>query len=285
MIKKSITATVEDRLSCTLFVAGLFHGIIILGVTFSAGPLGENPIIPTLRITLIADANELDVVSEDAEYLAQRNQRGAGDRELDNRPTSTLASTQLPTQEHDQIRKDLIDNTPRALITRYPSPEKVNDLLKTDIFSTELPQTTETPIRNTSAQTLAREVDFTASLPRQKEDVLLASPNTRASTLAVYLDTWRRRVERIGTANFPDQGHNTSTNPILEVTIGTDGQLKKSVVRESSGNSALDQAALNILYLAAPFDPLPQSAQAQYDVLRFAYEWDFRGEADASEND
>jgi len=283
VMKKSVTATVEDRLSCTLFVAALFHGIVILGVTFTARPLGDASIIPTLKITLIEDVNELDIVSEDTEYLAQKNQRGAGERELGNRPTTTLASAQLPTQENDQIRKDLMDDTPKALITRYPSPEKVNAFLKADVFSTEPPQTTETPIRNTSAQTLAREVDFTASLPRQKEDVLLASPDTRASTLAAYLDTWRRRVERIGTANFPAQGHNTSTNPTLEVTIGTDGQLEKSVVRESSGNSALDQAALNILYLAAPFDPLPQSVQAQHDVLRFAYEWDFRGEAETSE--
>ena len=285
MTKESTIATVKDRLSCTLFVAALFHGIVILGVTFSTEPLGEDTIIPTLKITLITDANELDIVSEDAEYLAQRNQRGTGERELGNRPTTTLASTQLSTQENDQTRKDLIDNTPRALITRYPLPEKVNALSKTDIVSTELPQTTETTIRNVSAQTLAREVDFTASLLRQKEDALLASPDTRASTLAAYMNTWRRRVERVGTANFPDQGHTTSTNPILEVTIGTAGQLENSVVRESSGNSALDQAALNILYLAAPFDPMPQSLRAQYDVLRFAYEWDFRGEADTSEID
>ena len=283
--KESTIATVEDRLSCTLFVAALFHGIVILGVTFSAGPLGENPIIPTLKITLITDANELDIVSEDAEYLAQRNQRGTGERELGNRPTTTLASTQLSTQANDQTRKDPIDNTPRALITRYPLPEKANVLSKTDIFSTELPQTTETPIQNASAQTLAREVDFTASLLRQEEDTLPASPDTRASTLAAYMNAWRRRVERIGTANFPVQAHTTSTNPILEVTIGTDGQLENSVVRKSSGNSALDQAALNILYLAAPFDPLPQSLRAQYDVLKFAYEWDFRGGADTSEID
>ena len=268
-----------------MFVAALFHGIVILGVTFSAGPLEDNPIIPTLKITLLTDTNKLDITSEDAEYLAQRNQRGTGERELDNRPTTTLASTQLPTQENDQIRKDLIDNTPEILITRHPSPEKANVLFKTDIFSTELPQTTGPPIRSASAQTLARELDFTASLPHQKEDELLGSPDTHASTLAAYLDTWRRRVERIGTANFPDQGHTTSTNPVLEVTIGTDGQLENSVVRKSSGNPALDQAALNILHLAVPFDPLPQSVQAQYGVLKFAYEWDFRGKVNTSEID
>ena len=47
------------------------------------------------------------------------------------------------------------------------------------------------------------------------------------------------------------------------------------VVRRSSGDKALDQAALKILRLAAPFAPLPESIRKDYDVLRFAYEWDF----------
>ena len=46
-------------------------------------------------------------------------------------------------------------------------------------------------------------------------------------------------------------------------------------MRSSSGDKALDQAALKILRLAAPFDPLPANVRKDYDVLRFAYEWDF----------
>ena len=63
--------------------------------------------------------------------------------------------------------------------------------------------------------------------------------------------------------------------PTLEVVIGRDGELQDIVVRKSSGDKALDQAALKILRLAAPFDPLPPNIRKDYDVLRFAYEWDF----------
>ena len=37
----------------------------------------------------------------------------------------------------------------------------------------------------------------------------------------------------------------------------------------------LDQAAMEILRLAAPFEPFPEGLRADYDVLRFAYEWRF----------
>ena len=48
-------------------------------------------------------------------------------------------------------------------------------------------------------------------------------------------------------------------------------------MRRSSGHRRLDQAALEILRLAAPFDPFPDRFKANYDVLRFAYEWQFIG--------
>jgi protein TonB len=106
---------------------------------------------------------------------------------------------------------------------------------------------------------------------------LIATPSTRQSGLAEYLDGWRRRVERIGTANYPTEllGNIDAGRPTLEVVIAADGRLDDIVVRRSSGDKALDQAALKILRLAAPFPPLPPSIRQDYDVLRFAYEWDF----------
>jgi len=70
-------------------------------------------------------------------------------------------------------------------------------------------------------------------------------------------------------------GATTTAHPHEEVVIAADGRLDDIVVRRSSGDTALDQAALRILRLAAPFAPLPPNIREDYDVLRFAYEWDF----------
>jgi protein TonB len=123
------------------------------------------------------------------------------------------------------------------------------------------------------------ELGARAELPDGRDDArtLIATPSTRESNLAEYLDAWRRRVERIGTANYPTEllGNISAGRPTLEVVIAADGRLEDIVVRRSSGDKALDQAALRILRLAAPFAPLPDTIRANYDVLRFAYEWDF----------
>ena len=43
----------------------------------------------------------------------------------------------------------------------------------------------------------------------------------------------------------------------------------------ATGRQNLDRAAMKIVTMAAPFDPFPDFLRAEYDVLRFAYEWRF----------
>jgi protein TonB len=66
-----------------------------------------------------------------------------------------------------------------------------------------------------------------------------------------------------------------SGNPVLEVTIHSNGDLESVIVRRTSGHRELDNAAVNIVKLAAPFDPFPAAMRAKYPILRFAYEWQF----------
>ncbi|MGH8266801.1 MAG: energy transducer TonB family protein, partial [Steroidobacteraceae bacterium] len=112
-----------------------------------------------------------------------------------------------------------------------------------------------------------------------KRDELWITPDTRAAELAPYLDAWRRKVERIGTLNYPTAARTagTSASPVVEVGIEANGILDRAVIRRSSGDPGLDQAALAILKLASPFDPFPPELAAKYRVLRFAYAWEFVG--------
>jgi protein TonB len=106
---------------------------------------------------------------------------------------------------------------------------------------------------------------------------LVISASTRESRIAAYLSNWKRKVERVGTLNFPRQAQagQGDAAPTLEVAIGADGTLSEAVVLQSSGQRELDEAAMEILRIAAPFEPFPEFLRAEYDVLRFAYEWRF----------
>ncbi len=276
----------DERIGSTLFVAALIHGVIILGVTFTAVPRGDDGVLPSLNVTLVLDTEREELAADTADFLANRDQRGAGQAARGLRPTSTLSADQPVTQAGDPLGADATDGTPRD---EAPSAEQLVSRGDSADIVSALPQPTDDPaltrqraatlIQQAAPQTTAMELALRAELPNGDDDArtLLATPSTRQSGLAEYLDDWRRRVERIGTANYPTAllGNLQAGRPTLEVIIAADGRLDDIVVRRSSGDKALDQAALRILRLAAPFAPLPDVIRADYDVLRFAYEWDF----------
>jgi protein TonB len=276
----------EERLGSTLFLAALVHGVVILGVTFTAGSTGDDSAIPSLNVTLVLDTGREELAADTADFIANRDQQGVGEAARGLRPTSTLSANQPTTQAGDPLGADAVDGTPRD---DAPSAEQLVSQGGRGEPVPALPQPTDAPaptrqraaalIQQAAPQTTAMELAMRAELPDGRDDArtLIATPSTRQSGLAEYLDGWRRRVERIGTANYPTEllGNIHAERPTLEVVIAADGRLDDIVVRRSSGDQALDQAALKILRLAAPFAPLPESIRKDYDVLRFAYEWDF----------
>jgi protein TonB len=282
LIQSSATTNVGDRLSSTLFVAALFHGVVILGVTFSSEPADEGDALHTLRITLVADP-AVDETSDDPDFLAQRSRRGSGQLAEGDRATTTPGRGAPQTRSGDPASAARREGQPREdapsadlLLTRNPSESRLDAVPRPNETPAERRETPSELFAGPVIATAALEVDSTATLSENEVRELLASPSTRQSSVAAYLNAWRNRVELIGTQNFPPQARTTgSLNPTLEVAIDADGDLVDVVVRQSSGNPSLDQAALTILRLAAPFEPLPGEVRAEYDVLRFAYEWDF----------
>jgi len=275
----------DERLGSTLFLAALVHGVVILGVTFTAATTGDDT-VPSLNVTLVLDTEREELAADTADFISNRDQLAAGVAARGLRPTSTLSADEPISQLGDPLGADAADGTPREAT---PSAEQLVSQGSGGEPVPALPQPTDAPaptvqraaalIQQAAPQTTAMELGLRAELPNGSDDArtLIATPSTRQSGLAEYLDGWRRRVERIGTANYPSEllGNIHAGRPTLEVVIAADGRLDDIVVRRSSGDKALDQAALKILRLAAPFPPLPPSIREDYDVLRFAYEWDF----------
>ena len=67
----------SDRLTVTLFLAGAFHLIVILGITF-APPLQDPSLVPTLEVLLVNNSLPDAPANDRASYLAERTQQGSG---------------------------------------------------------------------------------------------------------------------------------------------------------------------------------------------------------------
>ncbi|MBS1200438.1 MAG: hypothetical protein H6R27_1116 [Proteobacteria bacterium] len=277
--------SVDDRLSVMLLLAGLFHLIVILGVSFSAPGAGDDSAVPTLEVLLVSDALPESERNDEARYLAQRSQQGAGNMQDASRskmPSLSNAPVDNPGEVEGRSLQDAASG---------PAGGESEVVTSTDPSSrtrftadAELPAA---PAADVPRQLLA---GAETTLPSDEDDAelrlkgaarreLMITPSTRESSVAVYLDAWRRKVERVGTLNFPNQArrHGMTGSPVVEVALDASGRLADIRVRRSSGHPELDQAAIEILRLSAPFEPFASDLAARYDVLRFAYEWQFVG--------
>jgi len=270
----------EDRLATAVFVAALFHGLVILGLRFTAPSSDDRP-LPTLEVLLVPDGEPEDP-NPDASYIASRDQRGSGTTRDRLRTSLPEASARL--LEHSGETRGEAFTAPSASSTRGGPTVLANDAGRGRrvLAGEEIEQSepAAVPIESRPLPTVgvtASAADETLRLRGDPapDDRLLA--DTRASAIAAYLDGWKRRIEQVGTLNFPDEARRRtlSGNPVLEVAIRADGTLQEVMVRRSSGHRELDVAAVRIVRLASPFDPFPPAMRERYPMLRFAYEWQF----------
>lgn len=269
-----------DRLPPMLFLAALVHGILIIGITFN--PLaGSGADAISLDVTIVADPQRT-AANEDADYLAQASQDGQGNTLLEVRP-GALPRSNVPFDNAGQSEGDAFENTQAAVDS---ADQVLTSRADRELEVPDRPRD-DPEARAQTAMALQAGVDLTLPLPQEERASLqihddnprelVTSVDTRESVIAGYLDRWKRKIEAIGVAYFPEQalaqGHHGS--PTLEVTIDASGRLQEAVIRHSSGSRVLDQAALDILRRAAPFDPFPKAVSEDYDQLRFAYKWEF----------
>ncbi len=259
----------RDRLTTMLVLAAMLHGLVILGVTFtSPGSQGED-VDRGMEVLLVSDELPEAQRNDDATYLAQRSQQGSGnsrDRLPARLPTEASRAEAGAEASEARTAEQLQDQT---LFTTGASRTRLQML--------PLPTTAEMAAQE--QREAQRAGDNELRLRGETRDELYVTADTRASRLAPYLDGWRRRVERVGTINYPSvaQRRGLTGNPVIEVALQRDGKLTTARILRSSGHPEIDAAALDILRLASPFDPFPPELARDYRSLRFAYEWQFEG--------
>jgi periplasmic protein TonB len=266
-----------------LFLAALLHGLIILGLTFNSATAGGSS-APGLQVLLVSDEVPEAERNDTATYLAQRTQLGSGNTTESVDPRNPASAIPIPQQDGvpggDALKKhgDMAGSLDERVITTSGWNTDVRYLADIGNAGTSPDQ----PLllqQQTANQPGPQDENGPAALRGPKRDELWITPDTRAATLAPYLDSWRRKVERVGTINYPTAARTlgVKASPVIEVGIAADGKLDRAVIRQSSGYPELDDAALQILKLASPFDPFPPELAHDYRVLRFAYEWQFVG--------
>ena len=213
------------------------------------------------------------------------------------------ATAEVVTEEPAQVKKDLVETltvekkeSPTPMVEKVEAPSKEKKIAETSETQTtkrittpekeRVKKTIKKPTTPTATELLTnsfkiaslsaeirRKMEAKAERPRRK----FISASTKEYNYAAYMEAWRAKVERVGNLNYPEQARKQglSGSLVLDVALRRDGTIDEITIRRSSGEKMLDDAAIRIVRLSAPFAPFPQHIKDETDILHIMRTWQF----------
>lgn len=278
--------TSSERFTFTLFLAVVVHAVAILGVSFTAQDRNNN-LSKTLEVTLASYKS--DEAPEKADFIAQENQQGSGTLEEARLLTTdtealfqanTINDTSLQEQQATAPKK--VTSKQAVVTTEGQSKFKVQAQNQQAKQETELPDGPEKTLLERSLEIASLEAKLDSlrqsNAKRPRISRLTATSTMKASD-AYYLNSWRQRIEENGARNYPREAEDCTDGCRLRllVSINANGTIRELSVMESSGRKVLDEAAIRIVRMSAPFPPFTEDMKKTTDVLEIIRTWQFKG--------
>lgn len=271
----------DTRFRNAMLVAIVVHATVILAVSFNAS-LSAPHSSSQIEVTLTTRPSA--VAPDDATNIAQANQVGSGNDALMNQlSTRNPLQTDSPTEQQAMIQMSREQAAPQhdTMVTTARTERSVTkqdadaptQQLDMDGISPEVDR-----INREIASLQAELDDETRTYADQPRVRRLTAASARESVDAAYLLDWRRRLEAVGNQYYPQASIRYGLYGDLRmlVIIRNDGSLEDIRILSSSGYAVLDEAAIKIVRMAAPYSPFPPELRATTDKLEIVRTWHFQ---------
>lgn len=271
-----------DRLGMTLFFAAVLHAAIVLGISFDLQP--RPPAAQTVEVTLAQQEDEEE--PDKADFLAQANQQGSGTLEevrdlATPSPTSQGVEPQEQTaqQEVTEQRSAAAAPEPQQVVSQTPA-ESRRPVSETEEEShVAEPRKRQTLMQKSLeiASLEARFLEQRQAYAKRPRVTRLTAVSARKTSSAFYMDAWRKKLERIGNLNYPEEARRRQLQGRVRVlvSLSPDGSVTDIEILESSRHKILDDAVIRIIRLAEPFAPFTDQMRKEMDRLEIIRTFDF----------
>ncbi|MCQ9615466.1 TonB family protein [Paenalcaligenes niemegkensis] len=133
-------------------------------------------------------------------------------------------------------------------------------------------QLAQTPSTQHSLHALRSSIQRYNQQPRY----IFEGPSAHQSPAASYIESWRAKIEALGTELYPEQARGRRSGTVqLTVYIRHDGSLEKIAIHQGAEDPLFTITAQRVVNLAAPFAPFPPELAKQGDVLAITRTWNF----------
>lgn len=261
----------NPTLTIAIAVSVLLHGAL-LAVRFAAPEFKrQKPDDPGLEVILVNAKHAAPPLK--ADVLAQANLDGGGNADA-GRAKSPLPDMRR-SEDGDSVKatkRRIVDleEAQQKLLAQMSKPSPLSIPSLSDLQKVNEPPQPDGDDAQDSSKALARrEAEIARNIEEynKRPKKTQITPSTREVGYAMYYKSLQDRIEKRGTLNFPQQdGKKLYGDLVLYIPIYQDGSIYERDggprVERSSGNPALDKAALRIVRLAGPFGRFPANMRS-----------------------
>ena len=275
----------DRRFPITLAASILLHVLVLALVTFTVPDKSKTLNSQPMEVVLVNAKSKTKPVK--ANVQAQHNLDGGGNTDADRRAKSPLPVLRNDAQSSEvalaRKRVEQLEHEARTLMTQAKSRAEIASAPRP---VTPQPQQTDVPSpsigeadiqRSLQIQrleaTVAKQWDMYQKRPRKH----FVGARAEEYRFARYVEDWRVKIERVGEHNYPQAARDQKIygSLLLSVSIKSDGSVDKIEIRRSSGSKVLDNAAINIVKLAAPYAAFPADIAKDTDIIDISRTWRF----------
>ena len=242
----------------------------LLAVRFAAPEtFRQRPADPGLEVVLVNAKHDKAPLKADA--LAQANLDGGGAADAGRAKSplpdlrkvedgDSIKALQRRIAALEQLQQNVVTRARTSAFTAPPVTEKEKpDPTRTGEDNLD----TSRAISRTAAEIFER-IEEENRRPKRTQ----ITPSTRQVGYALYYKAMQKKIEEVGTLNFPQQaGKKLYGELVIYIPVFQDGTLYLKdggpKVERSSGNPALDKAALDIVRRSAPYGAFPANMRTK----------------------
>ncbi|MCB1843054.1 MAG: energy transducer TonB [Halioglobus sp.] len=280
MVLAGTGANTTVRFRNALGLALAVHAALLFGVSFNASQAQYKA--PQIEVTLAI--SQASTAPDDARHIAVNDQAGSGNLDMldqmssrENLPFTGDAPQQTPRRQMEERDARYQDALTTAAINQRvvntDRSERDREQIDLDGISPEVDELNR-ELASLQAELARQNLNYS----RQPRVRRLSAASAKRSVDAAYLLDWRRGLEAVGNQFYPEASvrYGIYGDLRLLVIIRSDGSLEDIEVLSSSGYAVLDEAAIKIVRLAAPYSPFPAELKATTDKLEIVRTWQFR---------
>lgn len=267
-----------------IFIALFIHLFLIFSISFDyieKKRQTKNNLSNSINITLVTKTTE-DIFDPDTNVFAQENNIGGGEKK-DDKANRTLLNEDnnvekteldkeisIPQEIKKELERRVITTTGKSTHSVYVKTLKdIEDNNNNDNIYTDF------NLYQKKLKSILGIEDLIYHNKSLSERVLrLTSVTARKKEGVLYQENWRMKVEKIGNQFYPKDAQKLNTRLRMLVIINNDGSLRETQILSSSGYDFLDNYALKVVEMAAPYDQFDDEIK-HYDRIELIRTWKF----------